>query len=340
MTEQTAISVFYSWQSDTDNECNLRAIRHALRLASIDIESDYKDIRIVSDEATRNTPGSPDIPSTILQKISNSDIFVCDVTTINSAFKDIPKKTPNPNVLIELGYAVAILGWDRIIMLFNKAHGKFPEDLPFDLDRRRVSGYSVLTKQDGSGKGLLKQILKDAIAAILDHNPKKNNELKSLSPEDKKRIRDVLKLSEILSTVHIPFLDSFFLDAPKKINQNIIHLWHMFNNVKTSALFHLYDVNAQILVDKVHESWGSCLAFPNNYEPNNNPEFLLFRTNSTYTGRMRAREDLRKITDSVKNLKEYLFKLLDYVREKYLEIDVNEMSYNAFEKWKATTEQA
>ena len=43
---------------------------------------------------------------------------------------------PNPNVMLEYGYALDALGNQRLIGVFNKAFGK-PDDLPFDLRHRR-----------------------------------------------------------------------------------------------------------------------------------------------------------------------------------------------------------
>ncbi|RTM15386.1 MAG: hypothetical protein EKK33_02145 [Bradyrhizobiaceae bacterium] len=63
-----------------------------------------------------------------------------DVSIINKAAGGRP--TPNPNVLIELGYALRTLGYERIILVFNRAFGKI-EDLPFDLRARRVLAYDV-----------------------------------------------------------------------------------------------------------------------------------------------------------------------------------------------------
>lgn len=47
------------------------------------------------------------------------------------------RATPNPNVLVELGYAAHSLGWDRIIVVVNTAHGAI-EELPFDFRARIV----------------------------------------------------------------------------------------------------------------------------------------------------------------------------------------------------------
>jgi hypothetical protein len=47
-------------------------------------------------------------------------VFVADVTPINAGSDH--RLCPNPNVLIELGYAVKALGWSRIVMVLNTAY--------------------------------------------------------------------------------------------------------------------------------------------------------------------------------------------------------------------------
>lgn len=163
MENQKEFLIFYSWQSDLPEKTNLKAIRSALRNASSLVEEDA-DIRVTLDEATRGESGSPNIPATILQKISACDLFVCDLTTINSSSGEECRKTPNPNVLFELGYAVSILGWGRVVMLFNKHFGKFPDDLPFDIDRHRASPY-LLSEEDSKNKSNVIEIGDDCRAS-------------------------------------------------------------------------------------------------------------------------------------------------------------------------------
>src|SRR5262249_19283996 len=77
--------------------------------------------------------------------IDQAQVFVCDVSIINQdALTQNPdaRPTSNPNVLVELGYALKKLGAERIILIFNTAYGK-PEQLPFDLRFRRVTPYRM-----------------------------------------------------------------------------------------------------------------------------------------------------------------------------------------------------
>jgi hypothetical protein len=161
--------VFYSWESDLPNSTNRGFIQKALEDAAKSIRSD-DSIKIdpVIDRDTSGVPGSPDIANTIFSKIDASDIFACDVSIINQGEKSKP--TPNPNVLIELGYAVKSLKLERIIMIMNTAFGG-PELLPFDLSKKRVSTYCI--SEDDVDKSTerkkLTQLLDSAIRTIVSH---------------------------------------------------------------------------------------------------------------------------------------------------------------------------
>jgi len=93
-------TIFYSWQSDLPNDTNKNAIRQALRIASNNIEKEVPNISIKLDEATRDMPGSPNIPNAIFSKIENADIFVCDLSTINKMHQRDNGKFKIPTFLL------------------------------------------------------------------------------------------------------------------------------------------------------------------------------------------------------------------------------------------------
>ena len=131
--------IFYSWQSDLPNATNRGFIEKALENAAKSIRNDDSiKVEPVIDRDTKDVPGSPDIAHTIFDKIEQTQVFICDVSIINQNAPSRP--TPNPNVLIELGYAIKALGWQKIILVMNTAFGK-PEELPFDLRMRRALAY-------------------------------------------------------------------------------------------------------------------------------------------------------------------------------------------------------
>jgi len=87
------------------------------------------------DHDTENESGTPAIAETIYRKIKGAALFLGDVTfvcEIRDEAGKVKKRIPNPNVMMELGYAAAILGWSRVILVMNKHYGS-PESLPFDL---------------------------------------------------------------------------------------------------------------------------------------------------------------------------------------------------------------
>ena len=131
------ISVFYSWQSGAHDKENRYLIGGCLQDAAKQLARD--GIRMRVDQDTRDAAGSADIPSTVFQKIEAADFFVGDLSIINPDVEG-QRKTPNPNVLLELGYAAHVLGWERTVCVYNTRFGKV-EDVPFDIRHRRMLTY-------------------------------------------------------------------------------------------------------------------------------------------------------------------------------------------------------
>lgn len=166
-------TIFYSWQSDLENSTNRSFILNALEKAAKDISKDENyNIDAVVDRDTFGISGSPSIVESITGKIAKSDLFICDISIIN--INSEGRKTPNPNVLYELGFASAILGWDRIILIQNTAYGNI-EDLPFDLRGRRILQYFL--EHTSQNKKEERDKLKNDLSNIL------KNALKHFSSE-------------------------------------------------------------------------------------------------------------------------------------------------------------
>lgn len=158
--------VSYSWASDHPNGTNRSLIERALRNAADVVRGDDTiQVEPVIDRDTQGVPGAPDIASTIFAKIERAQIFVCDITIVDEGMS---RPAPNPNVLLELGYALHVLGPDRIIMVMNTAFGA-PELLPFDLRMRRVMTYHTPEQSDNRGEARkrLESMLVEALRSIL-----------------------------------------------------------------------------------------------------------------------------------------------------------------------------
>lgn len=160
--------IFYSWQSDLPADANRDLIDECLKRAIKAIsEDEVAAVEPVLDRDTANIAGTPDIAQRILAKIAVADVFVADVSIVNVGAASRP--APNPNVLLELGYAIAELGWDNVLLVQNAAFGR-PEQLPFDLRGRRVIVYEAaigfnVAETRGLLQGRLEEGLRSALAA-------------------------------------------------------------------------------------------------------------------------------------------------------------------------------
>lgn len=168
MAKAVKATVFYSWQSDTPGATNRNFILKALEDAAKEIAGDDSiDVEPVVDRDTQNVAGSPDIGNTILGKIRGADVVVADVTIINPGLA-AGRPTPNPNVLVEVGYALAVHSEARLILVNNLAFGR-PEDLPFDLRQKRVLTYTAAlgASERAVERHALQSALKIAVGAVL-----------------------------------------------------------------------------------------------------------------------------------------------------------------------------
>lgn len=131
-------TVFYCWQSDTNQNHNRHLIREALDAAADRISKDSKSpFRLAVHSDTENEPGLCNIPETILRRLREADAVVSDLTFVaqtNDA--ENPKYCPNPNVLFELGYAFKAIGPERLICVLNETHGECAKQI-FDLAHHR-----------------------------------------------------------------------------------------------------------------------------------------------------------------------------------------------------------
>lgn len=162
------ITIFYSWQSDLPGSETRNIIQDSIKDA-VRLLRDTVDIE--ADRDTKGEFGSPDIAQTIFSKIDDCDIFVADVSAVcryEATDKDGNKKVkymPNPNVMLELGYATHVVGWDNVICVLNADYGA-PEDMPFDIASRRLTPFSL---KDGKSKGEIKRYIKGVIQDIVEN---------------------------------------------------------------------------------------------------------------------------------------------------------------------------
>jgi hypothetical protein len=166
-----AQTIFFSWQSDTPNRVGRSFLKEVLEEVCKGIGSDptvdeaLRDLEVDSD--TQGVAGQPPIVETIFKKIDASAVFVADMTLVG--VRTDGSRIPNPNVLIEYGWALKALNHERTIWLMNTAYGEpTGENLPFDLRHaRRPMGYNL---PDGATAELKREekqkLVKSLTAAI------------------------------------------------------------------------------------------------------------------------------------------------------------------------------
>ena len=165
ISEHLSLSVFYSWQSDTDAKYNRNLIEDCIKKSIKKFNSVSGDIKYSFDKDTRGISGSPDITNTILQKIDSSSCFIADVTPTSNSNKYVC----NSNVMLELGYALSSLSSKRVLLICNTAICSLKE-LPFDINSKRIIEYKA-TESDSrevikENKENLISVLFDALSSI------------------------------------------------------------------------------------------------------------------------------------------------------------------------------
>ena len=135
-----AYTVFFSWQADTENREGRslieKALERAVRAIGQDVKVDPAMRDLAVDRDTRGVGGQPPIVETIFRKIDKAAVFVPDLTFTGSRLDGRP--TPNPNVLIEYGWALKARTYSRVIPVMNTAFGEPSEiSMPFNMRHLR-----------------------------------------------------------------------------------------------------------------------------------------------------------------------------------------------------------
>jgi hypothetical protein len=170
-------TVFFSWQIDTPPRSGRNFIERALRKVLVELASTPELEEAVRDDLaldkdTKGIAGQPPIAETIFKKIDAAAVFVPDLTFVGTRKDGRP--TPNPNVLIEYGWALKGLSHGRIVGVMNTAHGEpTAESMPFDMRHLRYpicyclsDDADAATRKDQLDK--LAKALATAIQAVLE----------------------------------------------------------------------------------------------------------------------------------------------------------------------------
>lgn len=136
LTKKSEIVIFWAWQADFKPARN--EIKKALESVVQAINRGRKSILPLRIETAVDVgDGAVRIDSTLLDKIAAADAVAADVTPVYRAFRRL---NPNPNVLVEVGYALAHKAPEQVLLMEKKREpGDVPGDdkaatqLPFDI---------------------------------------------------------------------------------------------------------------------------------------------------------------------------------------------------------------
>jgi hypothetical protein len=151
----------------------------------VEVESAVREVGVEVDRDTQGVAGWAPIVDTIFRKIDSAAIFVPDLTFVGTRLDGRP--TPNPNVLVECGWALKSLQYERILpimnvrygsptgdaMPFNMRHLRHPVQYELDESANEQDRRTVRTQLIGDIRKALRPMLAlDAIRNLLPQPPK------------------------------------------------------------------------------------------------------------------------------------------------------------------------
>ena len=181
------LTVFYSWQNDAPSSLNRGFIEQALLEAfkrlhlDATLENAPRDTSAESGD-TQIIVNPQSTIETFLKKIDECAIFIADLTLVSlpkGALTNVtshPRHSPNPNVLVEFGYALRTHTQDQLIGIANTAYGR-PDatSLPFYL-RHLCSPITYHLSNPGASdkpsqlENLIQTLVKTLSAVIPEHS--------------------------------------------------------------------------------------------------------------------------------------------------------------------------
>lgn len=217
------MKVFWSWQSDTHQPSNRYFVRDVLgELAKSlngldgaeeaerpadgdeesreedDVASAADDGDVLIDHDMKGFGGSGRIADRILEKIASAAVFVADVTPVAQAPGG--KHVPNPNVMLELGYALHVLGEDRIVLVANKSFKAKLSRLPFDLRHRSAPTFYSLNQ--GTSEERKAEVAIELMEELRGRITLALGEARKRMREDRRRTHRAAELSVIVEREH------------------------------------------------------------------------------------------------------------------------------------------
>lgn len=229
-------TIFYSWQSDLPNGDTRGLIGDSIDAA---VKSLRGTATVHADRDTKGEFGSPDIVQTIFSKIDECDVFVADVSAVTTYHpvekagedegtdEEKPKRikaTPNANVMIELGYATQVVGWENIICIMNDDYNHDGE-IPFDIEHHRLTHFSLKDKSKAVVRKELRDIIASTVMNVMENGKRVRPQFSNIcvgswNHEDRTVVKNLIPYNVYESGPAKTMLDTL-LDTARILLENI-----------------------------------------------------------------------------------------------------------------------
>lgn len=133
--------------------------------ADVEVEPAIRE-GIEVDRDTQGVAGWAPITDTIFNKIDDAAMFAPDLTFIGERL-DRRRPTPNPNVLVECGWALKSLGYERTLPIMNVRYGRPEGDaMPFNLRHLR---HPLQYELDASASDQIRRDVRNKLVGDIEH---------------------------------------------------------------------------------------------------------------------------------------------------------------------------
>lgn len=155
-----------------------------------------------------------------------------------------------------------------------------------------------------------------------------------------KRNRDASIVKDLMKQIHRPTIDALLNDIfQNQMTSHSFFFWHGFDALFTSSLIQFYDKELQVIFSKFHDDWNNALDSSGDvFGPEGNGNLSL------KTDHLWDKEDEKQFEKMVNNYKKFsesYKKLLKYLHENYIEIDLkitDEIAWHSYMEHQNTSQ--
>lgn len=222
---------------------------------------------------------------------------------------------PRPNVIFELGWFISKLGRNNVLLIVKEKTEIFS-------DLQGVLNEMVF-------KNSITEIyykLEQELAAQELVTASEGADLNNIATI--KREKDINNIRKCMSYINIEKFDLFLLQAPKFVLKDIFIFHAAFTDVFESNNTYFHDKRLKKHFRDFYRLWDLCLNYGHFYNTGNNDYYSFDIPGDLFKDEV-SEKCFNMLTRSNIRLSESFKELLNYIRECYPEIDLNQLSQNA-----------